>query len=680
MGSRHARPGGPIRICFPFVGDRLGGSHISALKLVQALDRHSFEPRVVLHEDGGRLAEFLRGEGIGYEVLALPSLPSARTLSAAGAALHLARVVPRIRAFLPHTGSTSSIRTMPRPTRLGTGRAARGRPAGLAPSRRPGRAGRQSSRACDRRPMITVSNFARPNRPALSMDRRVRRDPQPVRAPSVVPDRASEAAMLRAELGVPADTRILGYFGNLVERKRPLLFVDVVDRVRRAMPDIPVVGCLFGISLPGRADLVTRRPAAGGTSSASVTMCASWLFASRWSPTWPRPTSCWYPRSASPSGAGLIRPCFLGTPVVADRARREPRGDRGRADGLPGRPDDPDAFVPPVVALLRDGTLFDRVTGRARASAPRLLLESATWPRSRPSIVPCVFAHVPRPPRALPAKPCPRSGCPHAGGKYRLPDHRRGQERDHWLQKALQSRSVGLHAGPELHYFSRNHHLGDRWYFDQFPVSPATRLVGEKSNSYLDTPWRRRGCMPWCPRQADRPTAQPRGAGLFGLLHALSARRGRRRHRRPSRRPSRQFQPLPERWALSRADPRLSRLLPKDLCAGALLRGHAVGAPEQLRKARAFLGLETEANWPLPSKVKDRTAPMIPRAFAGCCAPEPDPATGPDRPLVRSMRKVVARRWSFPRCQPACAKVSSTSTPGCRRPRSLVGRGPCRNG
>lgn len=369
MGSRHARPGGPIRICFPFVGDRLGGSHISALKLVQALDRHSFEPRVVLHQDGGRLAEFLRGEGIGYEVLALPSLPSARTLSAAGAALHLARVVPRIRAFLAAHGF-DVVHSNDAQTHAAWGLAARLAGARLVWHHRgdPDARGANFLAPAIADHMITVSNFARPNRPALSMDRRVSVIHSPFERPPVVPDRTSEAAMLRAELGVPADTRILGYFGNLVERKRPLLFVDVVDRVRRAMPDIPVVGCLFGISLPGRADLVTaaRQRAEKLGVSDHVRLMG---FRQPVEPYMAATDILLVPAVGEPFGRGLIEAMFLGTPVVATAHGGNVEAIEDGRTGFLVPPDDADAFVPPVVALLRDGTLFDRVSRAAREQA-----------------------------------------------------------------------------------------------------------------------------------------------------------------------------------------------------------------------------------------------------------------------------------------------------------------------
>ena len=57
-----------------------------------------------------------------------------------------------------------------------------------------------------------------------------------------------------------------------------------------------------------------------------------------------------------------------------------------------------------------------------------------------------------------------------------------------WLQQSLQADPAVCMPDPELHYFSRFHDRGDDWYFSQFPEIQAGQLVGEKSNSYLDTP------------------------------------------------------------------------------------------------------------------------------------------------------------------------------------------------
>ena len=62
----------PLRILFPYVGDTVGGSHISSLTLAQALDPGRYEVVVALH-GRGQLDEYLARLGIAP--VAAPSRP-----------------------------------------------------------------------------------------------------------------------------------------------------------------------------------------------------------------------------------------------------------------------------------------------------------------------------------------------------------------------------------------------------------------------------------------------------------------------------------------------------------------------------------------------------------------------------------------------------------------------------
>lgn len=57
-----------MRVCFPFVGEGIGGSHVSALELIDKLPEHGIRPLVVLHKRGP-LADLLRNEGIRFTLL-----------------------------------------------------------------------------------------------------------------------------------------------------------------------------------------------------------------------------------------------------------------------------------------------------------------------------------------------------------------------------------------------------------------------------------------------------------------------------------------------------------------------------------------------------------------------------------------------------------------------------------
>ena len=62
-----------INVCFPFVGDSLGGSHKSSLILINHLDKKKYNPIIVLHERG-LLSSYFEKNKIKYIFFPLKKL------------------------------------------------------------------------------------------------------------------------------------------------------------------------------------------------------------------------------------------------------------------------------------------------------------------------------------------------------------------------------------------------------------------------------------------------------------------------------------------------------------------------------------------------------------------------------------------------------------------------------
>jgi len=58
-----------LKILFPFVGDSVGGSHISTLTLYSSLINDNIAAIIVLHEDNGPLSKYLRNKNIPFSIL-----------------------------------------------------------------------------------------------------------------------------------------------------------------------------------------------------------------------------------------------------------------------------------------------------------------------------------------------------------------------------------------------------------------------------------------------------------------------------------------------------------------------------------------------------------------------------------------------------------------------------------
>ncbi len=134
MGSR------PIVVVYPFVGDKFGGSDISAIKLIEALQPSEVRPVVVVHKPNGDFVKYLDKRQIDYLTVKVsvlrPRYRGAGSAAAAGYLYTVARLIRFLRrhkADIVHTNDGSIHATWGLPTVLSGARLLwhhRGDPAG----------------------------------------------------------------------------------------------------------------------------------------------------------------------------------------------------------------------------------------------------------------------------------------------------------------------------------------------------------------------------------------------------------------------------------------------------------------------------------------------------------------------------------------------------------------------
>ena len=90
------------RVCFPFVGDSLGGSHMSTLLLIEGLAQSRYEPVLVVHEEGP-LTAHLKARDIPCELLPLPTY-AGDAPNVISIAADMLRNVPRLAGFMRRHG------------------------------------------------------------------------------------------------------------------------------------------------------------------------------------------------------------------------------------------------------------------------------------------------------------------------------------------------------------------------------------------------------------------------------------------------------------------------------------------------------------------------------------------------------------------------------------------------
>ncbi|MHC2302662.1 glycosyltransferase involved in cell wall biosynthesis [Rhizobium mongolense] len=360
----------PIVVVYPFVGDKFGGSDISAIKLIEALQPSEVRPVVVVHRPNGDFVKYLDQRQIDHltvEVSVLRPRYRGATRSAAAAGYlctvaRLIRFLRRHKADIVHTNDGSIHATWGLPTVLSGARLLwhhRGDPAGrginlLAP--------------VIASHIVTVSNYAKPTSPLLPISARTSVIHSPFDHPEPLLDREECRMDLVRELGLDEKTRLIGFFGTLIDRKRPIRFVEAIHAFCAQHPELTIAGLLFGspqhcgerldVEVTARAHELGIEKAIhlmGFRSPINRLMCAMDMLL--------------VPAINEPFGRTLIEAMLVGTPVVATNHGGNPEAIVDGETGYLVEPEVPSAFVPPMVKLLKDPSEWQRVSANAQKSA-----------------------------------------------------------------------------------------------------------------------------------------------------------------------------------------------------------------------------------------------------------------------------------------------------------------------
>lgn len=352
-----------ITVCFPFAGDAIGGSHISVKGLLRGLDRSRYRAIVVPEIADGRIARFFAGveQATDPADRARPFVPG-EAFDLRKAARTLSGILPRVRFLqrnsvdIVHVNDGRTSANWALPARLAGTRLVwhnRGDPRSLglrvvAPL------------LADR--VMSVSEFALPLPGLWSAAGKANVIHSPFDT-DVWVDRDTARKTLVAELEIDPKTVILGYFGSFVPRKRPLLFVDLIARLRSF--DLPVVGVMFGAARRPEMDeaLRARIEETGTTRSIRLmgyrTPGVTWIAAC---------DQLVVPAVGEPFGRTLVEAMLVGTPVVAARSGGSIEALRDDI-GMLVPPDDADALARCCAGLARNPVAAAAMAARAQGDA-----------------------------------------------------------------------------------------------------------------------------------------------------------------------------------------------------------------------------------------------------------------------------------------------------------------------
>lgn len=364
-------PYSKLKILFPYVGgDDLGGSHISSMKLIDLLNQtDQFEAIIGLHRAEGRLGDYLRSKNVAFQQFTFPDLiePKAkRTKSASATFFHyMTRTVPKMRSYLQqesidivHTNDGRMHLNWALPTKLSTSKLVwhhRGDPTARATNY-------LAPLLADQ--LITVSKFSKPNRPIRSIDKKWSVVHSPFDTLQDI-DRAEAKARILNELGLPPETHILGYFGELIKRKRPVEFAEIIAEFSQAHPNMKIVGIVLGTVPTGAQKLDEKMMARAGELGVAH-LVKQLGFRTPIEPIMAATDILLVPALNEPFGRTLIEAMHLGTAVVATDHGGNPEAIVNGETGFLVPPMQPKTFVEPINKLLTDTDLFKTITSNAQ--------------------------------------------------------------------------------------------------------------------------------------------------------------------------------------------------------------------------------------------------------------------------------------------------------------------------
>lgn len=340
-------------VLFPFVGDSVGGSHISATLLIRHLDPARYKPLVVVHREGP-LCDYLTDQGVAWESLPLAGFAGETPRIGHVLAAQL-RALPRLGGYL-RKRNISAVHSNDLRMHLTWSPAAA---VTTTPWIWHQRVLMSASPLWRLLPKLADAVICISHAVKESLPEGARKIAAVVHNPVVPPvaaDPASRRSELCATFSIPPAARLIGFVGNMTHQKRPLVFIEAAAKLRQITDD-DVYFVLFGdnrggehaaaLALADRHDLGSRVHFAGHRVPIEPWIAALDLLIA--------------PGIGDGFGRTLVEAMVTGVPVVAADSGAHGEILTHEKTGLLVPPENPSALAEAAHRLLSEPRLAEKI-------------------------------------------------------------------------------------------------------------------------------------------------------------------------------------------------------------------------------------------------------------------------------------------------------------------------------
>jgi len=349
-----------IRILYPFVGDSIGGSHISTLTLIRALPAEIVQPVIVVHQQGP-LTDYMDNVGISWLELSSDLVVNKGSLLIQ--VLNMIRTMISLSWFLHrqdidvvHTNDYRMHLTWLFPAVLSRTRMVWHQRSAI----RSRRLDFYSSFANE---IVTISIYCK-KQFLPRMASRAKVITNPVDICSATFSMSFDKKLILKELEITGGAYVIGWVGNWYPHKRPLVFIELASRIIDKFTS-PVIFVMFG---QPREPMYSK-----ATELIKKYRLENNIFImGQRIPIEPWIAGCDVLASTAIDeglGRSLMEAMMVGTPVVAsaDGGHLEIIEDRRSGRLVPS--DDPDAFADAIAELLENPDYADNIIETAKKIA-----------------------------------------------------------------------------------------------------------------------------------------------------------------------------------------------------------------------------------------------------------------------------------------------------------------------